>query len=275
MRRGAVEDRPRIVLECCHDCGGGPTLLSSFCRAGDAGTIIHRSVEANNRDWEAAPEFDNNERDRNKDGAKTYEVTMMAGSPYQRLIGVNGHELSTAQKKEEQDKYEKAVAKRQHESPEERSERIAKYQADRRRDHILLDQMAVGFDFHLLGKQLVNGYNVYVLRATPRRGYKPPDRDSQVLTGMEGTLWIDQHTFQWVKVEAHVVHPVKIEGFIAVVEPGTRFEVEKRPVSGDIWLASHFSMKAKAKVLLLFQHRGKEDDTFFNYRKAQDTPTEK
>jgi hypothetical protein len=81
-------------------------------------------------------------------------------------------------------------------------------------------------------------------------------------------MWIDQKTFQWVKVEAHVIHPVRIEGFLAEVEPGTRFEVEQRPVAGDIWLASHYSLRANAKVLLLFPHRGQEDDSYFNYHKA-------
>ena len=105
----------------------------------------------------------------------------------------------------------------------------------------------------------------------PRKGYKPPDRDSEVLIGMQGTLWIDQKTFQWVKVEAHVIHPVRIEGFLAQVEPGTMFEVEKRPVADDIWMASHFSMKSQAKVMLLFPHRGAEDDLFFHYRRSQNT----
>jgi hypothetical protein len=109
---------------------------------------------------------------------------------------------------------------------------------------------------------------VYVLKATPHKGYKPPDRDGQVLTGMEGTLWIDQKTFQWVKVEAHVTHPVRIEGFIAEVEPGTQFEVEKRPVTTDIWLASHYSMRSNAKVMFLIRHKGAEDDKFFNYHRA-------
>jgi hypothetical protein len=234
----------------------------------DVASIIQRSAEANERDWAAVPEFDNTERDRNKDGDKTYAVTMCYGSPYERLIAVNGHNLNAARQKEEQKKYEKAVADRQHESADKRAQRIAKYQADRKRDHTLLQQMTAGFDFRLLGKRSLNGYSVYVLKATPRRGYKPPDRDSQVLTGMEGTLWIDQKTFQWVKVEAHVIHPVRIEGFLAEVEPGTRFEVEKHPVSGDIWFASHYSMKSNAKVMLLFPHRGEEDDTYFNYHKA-------
>jgi hypothetical protein len=234
----------------------------------DVANIIQRASEASERDWNAVPEFDNFERDRNKDGDKTYADTMVDGSPYERLVAVNGHPLNNAKQKEEQDKYEKAVTERQHESADKRSERIAEYQADRKRDHTLMQQMTAGFDFHLAGKRRLNGYSVYVLKATPRPGYKPPDRDSEVLTGMEGTMWIDQKTFQWVKVEAHVIHPVRIEGFLAEVEPGTQFEVEKRPVSDDIWLASHYSMKSNAKVLLLFPHRGHEDDSYFNYRRA-------
>jgi hypothetical protein len=89
--------------------------------------------------------------------------------------------------------------------------------------------MTIAFDFHLVGKRTLGGHQVFVLKATPRKDYKPPNRDCEALTGMEGTLWIDQKTFQWVKVEAHVIHPVRIEGFVAEVEPGTRFEVEKGP----------------------------------------------
>jgi hypothetical protein len=234
----------------------------------DVPTIIQRSSQANDRDWAAVPEFDNTERDHTKDGDKTYSVTMLYGSPYERVIAVNGQKLDPAKQKEEQEKYDKTVSERQHESADKRSERIAKYEADRKRDHTLIQQMTAAFDFHLAGKRRMNGFNVYVLKATPRKGYKPVDRDSEVLTGMEGTLWIDQKTFQWVKVEAHVIHPVRIEGFLAEVEPGTRFEVEKRPVTGNIWMASHYSMRSNAKVMLLFPHTGQEDDSYFNYHRA-------
>ncbi len=231
-------------------------------------SIIRQSTEANQRDWDAAPEFNDYERDRNKNGDKTYAVNMLYGSPYERLIAVNGHRLSSSEQKDEQGKYEKVVADRQHESPEERSQRIAKYEAERKRDHILIEQMTTAFEFHLVGQQRLNRHEVYVLKATPRPGYQPPDRDSEVLPGMEGTLWIDQKTFQWVKVEAHVMRPVRIEGFLAEVEPGTKFEVEKQPVADDIWLASHFSMKSNARIMLLFPRRGQEDDSFYNYQRA-------
>lgn len=241
-------------------------LCPHFAAAQDVASIVRQSKEANDRDWAAAPEFDNFERDHTRDGDKTYAVTMLDGSPYERLIAVNGHDLSGAKKQEQDKKYQDAVAERRHESPEERSKRIAKYQAERKRDHTMLEQLTAAFDFHLVGERILSGHKVYVLKATPRKGYKPPDRDSQVLPGMEGTLWIDQKTLQWVKVEAHVTHPVRIEGFVAEVEPGTRFELEKRPVTRGVWLASHYSMKANAKVLFLIPHKAAEDDTFFNYR---------
>src|SRR5690242_1967825 len=75
----------------------------------NAKVIIQRSVEANNRDWAAVPEFDNSERVHNKDGDKTYAVTMLYGTPYQRLIAVNGHPLSPESEKEEKRKYDQAV----------------------------------------------------------------------------------------------------------------------------------------------------------------------
>jgi hypothetical protein len=59
----------------------------------DANTIIQQSVEANQRDWDAAPKFDCSEHDRASAGIKTHDDTMILGSPYQRLVTVNGKRL--------------------------------------------------------------------------------------------------------------------------------------------------------------------------------------
>jgi hypothetical protein len=91
----------------------------------------------------------------------------------------------------------------------------------------------------------------------------------QALKGMEGKLWIDTSSYQWVKVEAEVIHPVSIEGFLARVEPGTRFELEKMPVGDGIWLTKHFKMRSQAKVLFLIPRQEQEDATYYGYQKAQ------
>jgi hypothetical protein len=243
-------------------------LSSASLAQQDADTIIQRSVAANEADWKAAHEYDYIERDRQKDGGtKTSEELMILGSPYERLVTVNGKPLSPEQQAREQQELETILVERRKESRRQRSERIAKYEKERESDHLLMEQLTRALDFKLVGEQKLGPYAVYVLNATPRPGYEPPNNEAKVLTGMEGKLWIDEKTFQWVKVEATVIRPVSIEGFLAEVEPGTHFELEKAPVTDSIWLPRHFAMKSQAKVLFFFTRKSQADETYSGYHK--------
>jgi hypothetical protein len=239
-----------------------------YCASADVQTIIRKSVEANEADFQAAPKYSNYERDRTSQGSKTFEVLMIDGSPYQRLIAVNGKPLPKQDDAKERQKLQQAIAERKAESADKRKGRIEKYEKDRARDHAMMRELTKAFQFKLIGQRKLRGFNVYVLGATPRPGYNPPNMETQVLTGMQGELWIDSATYQWVKVTAEVIHPVSIEGFLAQVEPGTQFELEKMPVNDNIWLAKHFAMKSQAKVLFMINRSSQEDDTFWNYKKV-------
>ena len=238
----------------------------------NAEEIIKRSVEAGNRDFAIEPQFDCTEENRNAQGAKTYEDLMIDGSVYQRLVAANGKSLSESQQAKEAQKLQAETEKRKRENSEQRKQRIAKYQADRKRDHALLGEMVRAFEFRLIGREQMEGHQVYVLEANPRPDYHAPSTEAQALTGMNGKLWIDTETFQWVKVEASVTRPVSIKGFLARVEPGTRFELHKTPVAPGVWLAKTFSMNSQAKVLMLFQRRKWEESTFSNYHPARAAP---
>ncbi|MBV9268209.1 MAG: hypothetical protein JO061_18720 [Acidobacteriaceae bacterium] len=236
----------------------------------DVQDIIKKSVEANQRDYEADPKYNYKERDRDGNQTKTYQITMIEGTPYQRLIAINGKPLPKDQADAEMKKQEQAAEQRKSESAADRQKRIQKFQRDRERDHNMMDQLTVAFNFTLVGQHRVRGYSVWALKATPKPGYNPPNRDTQVLTGMQGELWINQKNYQWVRVTAEVMHPVSIEGFLARVEPGTRFELTKAPVGdGSVWLAAHFTERASAKVLGVFSHHEQEDNTFFDYELAK------
>jgi hypothetical protein len=242
--------------------------VSSVTAQTDAEGIVERSVQRITADWNASPDYESSERDQEPHGgSKTFDDLMVAGSPYQRLVAVNDKPLSPSDQKEQQSKLEETIKQRRRESPEQRAQRIANYQKSRERDHLFLEQLSRAFNFKLIGQRKLGDDVVYVLRAVPRPDYKPPNREAEVLKGMRGTLWIDKKTYQWVKVEASVTRPVRIEGFVAEVEPGTQFELDRMPVGDDIWLPKRYMMKARAKVFLLFNHKSGEDDTYFNYRK--------
>jgi hypothetical protein len=251
------------------------TLFSAalFAQQPNVSEIIQRSVAANQADFEAAPDFNYKETNRSGRESRTYQVTMIEGSPYRRLIAINGEPLSTSQQQREMQKQQREIEKRRSESPSDRQKRIADYEKERKRDHEMMQQLTKAFNFTYVGQENVRGFQVWSLKAKPRPGYHPPNIETEVLPGMQGQLWIDQKSYQWVKVTAQVVRPVSIVGFLARVEPGTRFELEMSPVEGDIWQISHFSMQSKAKVLGLFNHASQEDSSYFDYQRVQKTAT--
>jgi hypothetical protein len=232
----------------------------------DAQTMIERSVAANDADFNAAPNFNNKESDRTPAGLKTYQITMIEGSPYRRLIAVNGHPLPPAQASEEQTKQSRAVTERKSESPDARAKRIDQYQKGRQRDHAMMNQLTKAFRFELVGSRPLRSFNTWLLKAIPRPDYEPPNMEAEALKGMEGQLWLDQKTYQWVRVTARVVRPVSIAGFLARVRPGTRFELDKSPVSGNFWQDSHFIERARATILFLVPHSSDVDETYFDYQ---------
>lgn len=252
-----------------------PVSFSAYAQQVDVQEIVAKSAEATKTDWKLEPQYDYCERDKENGHTKTYEVLMILGSPYQRLEAIDGKKLIGQQKADQQQKLDQVIAQRRAETPAQRSDRIAKWDRSRARNHLLIEQLTKAFNFKLEGTETVNGRDVYKLSATPRPGYQPPNNHAKVLTGMKGTMWIDKETLQWVKVEAKVIHPVSIEGFLARVNPGTRFELQQAPVTPGVWLPTFFSMQARAKVLFVFSHNAQEQDTFFDYRKASaDVPTD-
>ena len=249
--------------------------LSALWAAPNADEIVKKSVANTMADWHGAPEYNFTERDvtQNGEGTKTSRVMMIDGSPYYELIARNGTPLPPDQAAEEEQKLKQETAKRQRETPAQRRRRIVAYQRQRRQDEALMRSMATAFDFRLTGEETIDGHRCFVLVSTPKPGYRPTSRDTKVLKGMRGKMWIDESAYQWVKVQAEVFRPVAFGLFIAHVEPGTQFTLEQQRVKDDLWLPSHFSMRVRAEVLRFWSHNSNDDETYWNYRPASEGET--
>ena len=235
-----------------------------------ADEIVRRSVANTQANWKLAPQYAFTERDViSKGGRHTtqkFEVVMIDGSPYNKLIGSDGKPLSAADAAAADAKMRQEIERRRRESPSARSQRIAKYERERQQDHALLREMEKAFQYRLTGEESVRGRECYVLDAEPRAGYRPTSRETKVLTGMRGRMWVDKQQLQWVKVHAEVFRPVSFGLFIAHVQPGTEFTLEQAPVAGNTWMPVHFVTQVKANVLV-FARNSVDDETYSNYRR--------
>jgi hypothetical protein len=244
------------------------TAATASDRSRDVDGIIQQWMAANRRDFDATPHYDYSERVKDDNGSRTYDVGMLLGTPYKRLIALNGRRLSEQERRKQAEDFATERARRQEESRDEHADRLAEYQEDRRRARRILVELPRAFEYALLPDRKVNGRGVHVLQATPRTGYRAPNVASQVLTGMRGQFWIDAASGQLVRAFAHVLKPVSIAGFLVSVRPGTEFELQQTPVDDGVWLPQHFRITSRSSILFLFHHHTYEDRTYFNYHKA-------
>lgn len=252
-----------------------PALALAFfvtLPAQNPSAIVQRSVANTNHDWAVAPQFDFTEHDiiikHGVTTVNTYQVLMIDGTPYNKLTMENGRPLSAGEAAEQDRELQQEIAIRRHQSAASRDRRVAEYQRERRQDNELMGQMAKAFDYTLEGEETIDGHRCFVLAAAPKPSYVPINRDTKVLKGMRGKLWIDEKDYQWVRVRAEVFRPVTFGLFIAHVQPGTEFMLEQRPVEGNLWLPAHFEVKVNASVLW-WSRNSVDNETYSNYHRAE------
>jgi hypothetical protein len=241
----------------------------------DVSAVVGKSVLVNNADWNSQVAYSFLRDDvvgrrdfvnlNKSDRSKVYEVSTIDGSPYERLVSINNHALTSAQRQEEQSKLEREALHRQRETPRERKSRLASYRDERAEEHLLMQQMISAFAFEFVDEEEIDGIACYVLNAKPNAEYRPPVEKAKVLAGMKGRLWIDKLHYHWVKVQAEVIRPVEFGFFIAKVKPGTTFELRQAPVGG-VWLPKSFVETVSATVLGFYGLKSREETYFSGYR---------
>ena len=120
-----------------------PACGSGQMTAAQTQQIVRRSAQATHSDWERAPGFDFCELDKTKTGSRTSAVLMIEGSPYYRLVQVDGDDLSPEQEAGEQKRLAATIEQRQREISAVRAKWIAQYQKERHRDQELIEQLGV------------------------------------------------------------------------------------------------------------------------------------
>ena len=258
--------------------------LSALAVAGLAGEpdpreIVRRSVQQMDHNLAAARNYTFLERSetRELDSAvhvKTrkillYDVTMLEGSPYRRLVGKDDHSLSPDEQRIEQAKLAESIAERRKERPEARARRIAEWERKRQREREPVDEVPDAFNFRIAGEESIGGRTAWILEGTPRPGYRAHSTIARLFPKFRGRIWIDKADYQWVKTEAEATDNISWGLFIARLAKGARVEIEMTRVNDEVWLPKHIAAKASARLALVKRYNIETDTTYSNYRKFQ------
>ena len=227
----------------------------------DARDVIRRAVAADERNWKVARKYEFSQRVdarrldpqgrlKSKD-VKIYDVMLLEGTPYRRLVARGDRPLPPGEEKEEREKLAGSIAERRGETSAQRAQRLAEY--DRRpewqREAWL--ELPEAFDFRLAGEEVLDGNGLYVIEATPRQGYQPRSRTAKVLAHIEGKLWVDKQDYNLVKAEVEVVSTISVGLFLVRVAKGSRATFEQTRVNDEVWLPRQVRALASARLGLL------------------------
>jgi len=241
--------------------------------------IVRRSVEKDRLNFERANDYSyvqhTEQRQLGRDGrvskteSRTFDVLVIDGEPYEKLIAKAGKPLSESEARKEQEKLDRELARRRLEKPDQRARRLTEREKRRREGREFAREIPDAFTFRLAGEQTLDGRAVWIIDAEPRPGFKGRAKRSDLLSKFRGRLWIDQQDYQWVRVEAETIAPVRFGWILAKLDPGARMTFEQRRVHGEVWLPSHAWMRLGARLALLKRLDAEVEVTWRDYRKFQ------
>jgi len=241
----------------------------------DATEIIRKSLARDMVNFERLKNYTYHQRDEEraydkqgklkKKESQTYEVLILGGHDYERLIAKDDQPLPEKDVRKEQAKLDQEAEHRAHESEADK----AKIEKQRLEERKFLDEVPQAFAFRLLGEDEVSGKPAWVIQADPRRDYKAKDRRAKLITKLHGKVWIDKNEYQWVKVEAEASDTVSFGLGLLRIEPGATVRFEQTRVNDEVWLPASAKIYANAKVAIFKNFHSEIDITFQDYKKFQ------
>jgi len=198
---------------------------------------------------------------------RTSEILEVYGEGVERLIAKDDQPLSAEDAKKEDDKIQKIIDKRKHESEEDRRKRLEKEGKAREEDRKFVLEVADAFNFRLVGSEALDGRDTWVLEAEPRPGYEPKRREARMLSKFRGRVWIDKAEAQWVKLDLTAIDTITFGVFLARIHKGARVVVDLTKVNDEIWLPKHVQFRLGARVALLKNYHEDIEQTFRDYKK--------
>ncbi len=216
----------------------------------DAQQIMSQSVAATQRSWDARDQYTYTEldEDRRLDSTGNVKSTnvdftkmiLVNGARFDQLVQHNGQAPSAS----DQRRIDQNIERLKHETPAEQAARLAKDQDNRA---FLRDTLA-GFDFQILGEEVVEGRPAYVIQVSPHPGFHASGKYAKVFDKVEGKIWVDKQDYNWIKLEGEITEPFSMGLFIARVQSGSRVDLEQTCVGNGVWVPKRLEVRGSATI---------------------------
>jgi hypothetical protein len=197
-----------------------------------------------------------------KETVKVFEVFPIPNrEPVMKLISENGVPLSEERAAKEQKRVEEEFAKAEQDK-DKNEQKVQKRRAERQKkktarakegedDDVDISQFLKIHEFVSPRRERFRDHDAVVFDFRPRPGFKPSNREEDLISKLVGVAWIDPVDKQVMRLEARLAEGFKMAGGLLVnLRPGAAFVMEQTRMVEGIWLPRMAQINLSVKVLL-------------------------
>jgi hypothetical protein len=195
-----------------------------------------------------------------KETSKTYEVYPLPNrEAVLKLVAENGVPLSAERATKEGKRVQEEFAKAERERDKD-AQKVEKRREEHRRrkaegknddDDIEISQFLKMCEFVSPRRERFRGRDVVVFDFRPRPGYRPRNRQEDLISKLVGVVWIDPEDRQVIRLEARLAEGFKMAGgLLFSLRPGAAFVMEQTRMNEGVWLPRLAQINLSMKVLL-------------------------
>jgi hypothetical protein len=178
---------------------------------------------------------------------KVYLVTLIAGVPFNRLLKIQGRDLSAEELARQDEREEKF---RQRFVSADRKNLAA------RREGLVTPELLERYDFVVEDRVVLSNRSTLVLSFKPKTDGLPSTKlVDKLLNRMTGKLWIDEEEAETARVQAHLMEPLYL-GWFGWMGSLTRFELslDRQRMPGGIWINAKQRMLIQCRKVTTNMH---------------------
>jgi hypothetical protein len=199
-----------------------------------------------------------------KETTKVFEVFPIANrAAVMKLISENGVALSGGRLAKETKRVEEEFEKAERDKDKDR-QRMEKYRAERARkkaaraaensdedDDVTISQFLKVHEFVSPRVERFRDRDAVVFDFRVKPGFKPSNREENLISKLVGVAWIDPADKQVMRLEAKLAEGFKMAGGLLVnLRPGAAFMMEQTRMAEGVWLPRLAQVNLSVKVLL-------------------------
>ena len=204
-------------------------------------------------------------RKQTPNGSSLKEIAETNEGMVSRLLEINDQPLSPEQRSGETERLASLLS---------RPEEIKKRAQDEKRDQNRVERLV-----RSLPEALLYEYDgtppaadvpagIVRLRFKPNPEFSPPDRESQVLKGLAGALWIDPRAQRVVRLDGELVQDVNFGwGLFGKLYKGGKVWIDQSRVTASDWATVGTKLDLNGRVFIFKKIKVKQEETTSAFRR--------